>query len=421
MKAKIIGVTSIVVLGSAIGVGVYSGAKLEKMYTKPETVFNDKRVALKDVHFDMGILNGQASGVFEFIPDLCTPNMKIEFKFEDTIKRGITGYEINTKLSPISPNAKESFNDHLLNLEIVRKVNWLGNISSHIVVHGNQYVDNQKAVAWSDIIVDIESVKTPSGYGIKNYQINLDSVHIKDENLNLQLDQLKISGHSDKPNAIFANIDGKVQLKRLTTNHEDNSLTVNNMTLSSQQTVKNHKQNTHLVFQIGNVDMNSANEYRHLEHIQFNLAINDLDKSVLIPIEELSTKQSQQCVSTKQLAESIDSILINLAKTGFIVESKNNQIKSNSYGADFNAHMTLDAMSLPENLNKVDENILVNMLSGMKYEFNINIDRGLLKEWLPAEEYAHLDRRLEESKQQLSAGFGLKYDADKIEFYGSQN
>lgn len=422
MKAKIIGVVAIVAVGSAVGMSVYSDTKLKKKYTDIQTVINDNRLVAKDVQFEMGALNGKASGVIEFIPDLCSPDFKFELRFEDTIKRGILGYEVNSKLYPITGDTVAP-----INLDMVSKIDWSGNVDSHIVLKGKQFTTSKGMFSFSDVVADLKLVKAESGYGLKNYQINWDNFVVEADNNNIKLDKLKINGHSDKPNALFANTDAKVELGQLSIGDIDKNeyMIFKDIQFSSNQMVKSNKLNTDLSYQIGNMDINIKDVKKNLENIQFNLAINDLDQSVFPPLEEFLKLPSQQCISDGKLQEKVAEILqpavINLAKTGLTIESKDSQVKSGNYGINLNASAAIAPINLPEGTTQLDTGIFINMLTNLKYEFSLNVDKGFLKEVLSPEDYADLDLQLEYSKQQLPAGFHLKYDADKIEFYGSQN
>lgn len=99
-----------VLAGGAVGAAVYTDGKIKDMYNPNGKMAQmDKRLAMSNTEVNMGLTGGTGKWTASYTLDLCQPEYKVVLRGEDTIKRGLSGYTILSKVYYVPENGKEIF------------------------------------------------------------------------------------------------------------------------------------------------------------------------------------------------------------------------------------------------------------------------------------------------------------------------
>ena len=363
--------------GGAVGGSVYADKKLKQDFYFQNNPKADKRLKITLKEFDMGVMSGKASWTGEFIPDLCHTEDKFSLRGEDVITRGLSGYNMKSKLYLVVENGKEFL---LFNGDT--DISWAGGFNSKLTAPASSYQNNEEGikVTWDAVTSNISGGKADQRYYLSKFDFDLPSVSMQNKATEegkflVQMNNLKYStdtimGQAVKPQngtAIFSLGSFKVE-------SPDFNLKVNNVKSESEQTVKDGKFTFVSRNTIGDIEVNQAK----FDRIQQNFSLQDLNGEAIERANAFLAREGQECLSPEQSQAEIKEIAKLLLKSGIKVDSKGNQI----YLDDSMVKADADA-SLPPIAYENDQQLEQAVMEKLKYNAAVEVDKkfieGILK------------------------------------------
>ena len=341
--------------GGAVGGSVYADKKLKQDFYFQSNSKADKRLKITLKEFDMGVTSGKASWTGEFTPDLCNTEEKLSLRGEDVITRGLSGYNMKSKLYLVVENGKEFL---LFNGDT--DISWAGEFNSKLTAPASSYQDDEAGmkVTWDTVTSNISGGKADQRYYLSKF--DFDSPSVSMENIKaaeegkflVQMNNLKYStdtliGQVVKPQngtAIFSLGSFKVE-------SPDFNLKVT-----------------------GDIEVNQAK----FDRIQQNFSLQDLNGEAIERANAFFEREGQECVSPEQSQTEMKEIVKLLLKSGLKVDSKGNQI----YLDGSMAKADVDA-SLPPIAYENDQQLEQAVIEKLKYNAAVEVDKkfieGILK------------------------------------------
>jgi len=363
--------------GGAVGGSVYADKKLKQDFYFQSNSKADKRLKITLKEFDMGVMSGKASWTGEFIPDLCHTEDKFSLRGEDVITRGLSGYNMKSKLYLVGENGKEFL---LFNGDT--DISWAGGFNSKLTAPASSYQNNEEGikVTWDAVTSNISGGKADQRYYLSKFDFDLPSVSMQniaaeEGKFLVQMNNLKYStdtimGQAVKPQngtAIFSLGSFKVESSNF-------NLKANNIKSESEQTVKDGKVTFISRNTIGDIEVNQAK----FDRIQQNFSLQDLNGEAVERANAFLAREGQECLSPEQSQAEIKEIAKLLLKSGLKVDSKGNQIYLDGSMAKADA----DA-SLPPIAYENDQQLEQAVMEKLKYNAAVEVDKkfieGILK------------------------------------------
>ena len=363
--------------GGAVGGSVYADKKLKQDFYFQSNSKADKRLKITLKEFDMGVMSGKASWTGEFIPDLCHTEDKFSLRGEDVITRGLSGYNMKSKLYLVVENGKEFL---LFNGDT--DISWAGGFNSKLTAPASSYQDDEAGmkVTWDTVTSNISGGKADQRYYLSKFDFDLPSVSMQniaaeEGKFLVQMNNLKYStdtimGQAVKPQngtAIFSLGSFKVESSNF-------NLKANNIKSESEQTVKDGKVTFISRNTIGDIEVNQAK----FDRIQQNFSLQDLNGEAVERANAFLEREGQECLSPEQSQTEMKEIVKLLLKSGLKVDSKGNQI----YLDDSMAKANADA-SLPPIAYENDQQLEQAVMEKLKYNAAVEVDKkfieGILK------------------------------------------
>ena len=363
--------------GGAVGGSVYADKKLKQNFYFQSNSKADKRLKITLKEFDMGVMSGKASWTGEFIPDLCHTEDKFSLRGEDVIMRGLSGYNMKSKLYLVGENGKEFL---LFNGDT--DISWAGGFNSKLTAPASSYQNNEEGikVTWDAVTSNISGGKADQRYYLSKFDFDLPSVSMQniaaeEGKFLVQMNNLKYStdtimGQAVKPQngtAIFSLGSFKVESSNF-------NLKANNIKSESEQTVKDGKVTFISRNTIGDIEVNQAK----FDRIQQNFSLQDLNGEAIERANAFFEREGQECVSPEQSQTEMKEIVKLLLKSGLKVDSKGNQIYLDGSMAKADA----DA-SLPPIAYENDQQLEQAVIEKLKYNAAVEVDKkfieGILK------------------------------------------
>lgn len=363
--------------GGAVGGSVYADKKLKQNFYFQSNSKADKRLKITLKEFDMGVMSGKASWTAEFIPDLCHTEDKFSLRGEDVIMRGLSGYNMKSKLYLVGENGKEFL---LFNGDT--DISWAGGFNSKLTAPASSYQNNEEGikVTWDAVTSNISGGKADQRYYLSKFDFDLPSVSMQniaaeEGKFLVQMNNLKYStdtimGQAVKPQngtAIFSLGSFKVESSNF-------NLKANNIKSESEQTVKDGKVTFISRNTIGDIEVNQAK----FDRIQQNFSLQDLNGEAVERANAFLAREGQECLSPEQSQAEIKEIAKLLLKSGLKVDSKGNQIYLDGSMAKADA----DA-SLPPIAYENDQQLEQAVMEKLKYNAAVEVDKkfieGILK------------------------------------------
>ena len=363
--------------GGAVGGSVYADKKLKQDFYFQSNSKADKRLKITLKEFDMGVMSGKASWTGEFIPDLCHTEDKFSLRGEDVITRGLSGYNMKSKLYLVVENGKEFL---LFNGDT--DISWAGGFNSKLTAPASSYQNNEEGikVTWDAVTSNISGGKADQRYYLSKFDFDLPSVSMQniaaeEGKFLVQMNNLKYStdtimGQAVKPQngtAIFSLGSFKVESSNF-------NLKANNVKSESEQTVKDGKVTFISRNTIGDIEVNQAK----FDRIQQNFSLQDLNGEAIERANAFFEREGQECLSPEQSQTEMKEIVKLLLKSGLKVDSKGNQIylDGSMVKADADA-------SLPPIAYENDQQLEQAVMEKLKYNAAVEVDKkfieGILK------------------------------------------
>ena len=296
---------------------------------------------------------------------------------EDVITRGLSGYNMKSKLYLVVENGKEFL---LFNGDT--DISWAGGFNSKLTAPASSYQNNEEGikVTWDAVTSNISGGKADQRYYLSKFDFDLPSVSMQNKATEegkflVQMNNLKYStdtimGQAVKPQngtAIFSLGSFKVE-------SPDFNLKVNNVKSESEQTVKDGKFTFVSRNTIGDIEVNQAK----FDRIQQNFSLQDLNGEAVERANAFLAREGQECLSPEQSQAEIKEIAKLLLKSGIKVDSKGNQI----YLDDSMVKADADA-SLPPIAYENDQQLEQAVMEKLKYNAAVEVDKkfieGILK------------------------------------------
>jgi hypothetical protein len=359
--------------GGAVGGSVYADKKLKQDFYFQSNSKADKRLKITLKEFDMGVMSGKASWTGEFIPDLCHTEDKFSLRGEDVITRGLSGYNMKSKLYLVVENGKEFL---LFNGDT--DISWAGGFNSKLTAPASSYQNNEEGikVTWDAVTSNISGGKADQRYYLSKFDFDLPSVSMQniaaeEGKFLVQMNNLKYStdtimGQAVKPQngtAIFSLGSFKVESSNF-------NLKANNVKSESEQTVKDGKVTFVSRNTIGDIEVNQAK----FDRIQQNFSLQDLNGEAVERANAFFEREGQECVSPEQSQTEMKEIVKLLLKSGLKVDSKGNQIYLDGSMAKADA----DA-SLPPIAYENDQQLEQAVIEKLKYNAAVEVDKKFIK------------------------------------------
>ena len=359
--------------GGAVGGSVYADKKLKQDFYFQNNPKADKRLKITLKEFDMGVTSGKASWTGEFTPDLCHTEDKFSLRGEDVITRGLSGYNMKSKLYLVVENGKEFL---LFNGDT--DISWAGGFNSKLTAPASSYQNNEEGikVTWDAVTSNISGGKADQRYYLSKFDFDLPSVSMQNKATEegkflVQMNNLKYStdtimGQAVKPQngtAIFSLGSFKVE-------SPDFNLKANNVKSESEQTVKDGKVTFISRNTIGDIEVNQAK----FDRIQQNFSLQDLNGEAVERANAFLAREGQECLSPEQSQAEIKEIAKLLLKSGIKVDSKGNQI----YLDDSMVKADADA-SLPPIAYENDQQLEQAVIEKLKYNAAVEVDKKFIK------------------------------------------
>lgn len=363
--------------GGAVGGSVYADKKLKQDFYFQNNPQADKRLKITLKEFDMGVTSGKASWTGELTPDLCNTEEKLSLRGEDVITRGLSGYNMKSKLYLVVENGKEFL---LFNGDT--DISWAGGFNSKLTAPASSYQNNEEGikVTWDAVTSNISGGKADQRYYLSKFDFDLPSVSMQniaaeEGKFLVQMNNLKYStdtimGQAVKPQngtAIFSLGSFKVESSNF-------NLKANNVKSESEQTVKDGKVTFISRNTIGDIEVNQAK----FDRIQQNFSLQDLNGEAVERANAFLAREGQECLSPEQSQAEIKEIAKLLLKSGIKVDSKGNQI----YLDDSMVKADADA-SLPPIAYENDQQLEQAVMEKLKYNAAVEVDKkfieGILK------------------------------------------
>ena len=363
--------------GGAVGGSVYADKKLKQDFYFQNNPKADKRLKITLKEFDMGVMSGKASWTGEFIPDLCHTEDKFSLRGEDVITRGLSGYNMKSKLYLVVENGKEFL---LFNGDT--DISWAGGFNSKLTAPASSYQNNEEGikVTWDAVTSNISGGKADQRYYLSKFDfdspsVSMQNIAAEEGKFLVQMNNLKYStdtimGQAVKPQngtAIFSLGSFKVESSNF-------NLKANNVKSESEQTVKDGKVTFISRNTIGDIEVNQAK----FDRIQQNFSLQDLNGEAVERANAFLAREGQECLSPEQSQAEIKEIAKLLLKSGIKVDSKGNQI----YLDDSMVKADADA-SLPPIAYENDQQLEQAVMEKLKYNAAVEVDKkfieGILK------------------------------------------
>lgn len=414
MKIKVIGIVSVLVIGGVIGWNAYLDKQVKKFYTESQSLWEDKRISIDNAQFDMGLFDGKASGTLNITPDLCQANQTISLQFEDTIKRGFGKYYVDSKIH---------FNGELselnkLNLKINTEIDWRGNTRSRVVLPADRIQKDDVYLSWSDVTWHFDMVKTKKGYQFTQHDFEAPQWQYQYLGYIFTIEGLKYQADLLPNNRFVHDGTDKLTIKQISVQKDKNKITLNDIQIDGKQKVKNDQMDTDFNAKFASLKFLDKN----YQNIQFNLTLKELNPEAFDPIENLLEREKQQCVHFADMQKALETVGVNLLKSGFHLISENNQIDLNGHKATLDLSFKTPKGVIPESVKTAEDMeeiypmIVMNFINSIKYQFDFNVDKLFLKEsGFTEEDYQELVFQLEGlKKNQSPINFNVINDDKKI-------
>ncbi|MGF6148463.1 Bacterial protein of uncharacterised function (DUF945) [Kingella potus] len=387
-KTLIAGAAGIALAGM-VGGNIAADKKLESAYQNSFNV-QDKRFKANVSAFNMGAMSGSAKWTGELTADLCSPETKYSFRSEDTIKRGLGGYNVVSKIYVKNPDSGQE--TYLF--DINSRTTWGGSINSEIVVPANSISEKQSTFAWEQATAAFTLKKEQDGMHISDIKVRIPAITLKDPKFNLALKNISYHADTISFSGIAAGkTGGKVEsLTFAETKSKPFEISLNNLESEAEVAVKGGK----LLYTTSSKLDNVSFQGNKLEQIRYNLSVKDVDAQ---PFEKLSSvlkEAGQRCVPYSENANAMEEFAKALMQTGGTIESKDNQILFNGSKASAQWEAVIPPNVLQGNMTGEQIQELVKQA---KSQGEVRIDKQFVRE----------------SYKALAGVTGTPADAGKIE------
>lgn len=367
LAAAVVGVLA--VGGGAVAAGKYADNRLKALYENRNENGQalDPRLHTTLQSFDMGALSGSARWQGDFIPDLCAPENKITLRGEDSIRRGLGGYRITSKVYLVPGNGAED----IFLFDADTQTGWGGGAESKLTVPAGEYRHDSLHFTWDAATAEMHM--KDNGRIVERWRLDVPAVTVDSpaDGFRFALNTLKVK--ADIPMHAEALASGKDvwSLESLTVRGGGQDYTLEKLNAETEQKVDDQT----VAFD-SRLDIAHIKAAGHtLDNITFHAAAPNVNKEAIKALYALNERQRTQCVQMRELQEELEKIALQAAQTGLIVESKGNRIELNG------SHVTAEARAELPAGSHADINALQRALPDvLKYQARVEIDKEFVRQ-----------------------------------------
>lgn len=371
MNKKVMAVGALAVLcAGVVGGGFYADSQLKQAYYGIEAM--DKRVKMQVKDYNVGLMSGKASWQQELTPDLCNPNFKIHLRGEDTIRRGLFGYHVDSKLYLVLP--KDSGSTEIFLADVNSRVGLMGSIDSDWIVPAGEHQLGNGKIKWAKSQLFTQISREDGHFVLDSGKLDLPEFEVSDGMRGVKVSQVKYQSDAGLGAMRMRSGTDKLSIGQLAVNGQE--FVLNNMSVSATQKVG------------GKISLDSAIKLdsivvggNQLQDIQINYALKEatLNQDALNSLKTLTLAQSERCVQAHEMMAEVEKLALQLVQAGFTLESKGNQAKLNGASVNAQAQFTVpagDYASLDDFAKRVP--------SIVKYQARAEVDKAFIAEAVKA-------------------------------------
>ncbi|MDO4433699.1 MAG: DUF945 family protein [Alysiella sp.] len=354
----------------AYGAAMYGDKKIAAFYDG--SIIKDKRMQIEGKS-DMGLMGGTAKWTATLIPDLCSPDVHFKLRGEDTISRGLTGYQIESKIYVLPEKQAEEF----FLLDASSKWNWSGNGSVQYRIPAGQYALNslresgQGQLTWSDMTASV-NIKNggQDGFQAADWVFHIPEVALKESSgkdiFLLQNMDVKSEGAL---NQTIGTGKGEVSLGKLLLNADKMAFELQNLRQTSTQNSTDKVADVLSETTIGSLRYQN----QVFNDFKFNMNIKGISQAALQKWLAFDKRQGQECVKPSEVQKELEQSALLMLKDGFSIESKGNQVSLNGNQA------TLDmAATVPAGEYANSQEVMRKLPEKLQYSLNATVAKSLL-------------------------------------------
>lgn len=416
MSKLVVGIVgaAIVAGGATFGGMQYADKQLKQRLYLQDNPQASKQFQVKLDHYQMGLTEGSAKWTGELIPDLCEPNIKLSVRGEDTIKRGLSGVQIQSKVYFKPDNGAEIF---LFNGD--SQVSWSGDGNTKILIDAGSHEENGTTISWEAVNAELSYSKL-NGSSFDKMDFSLPRVKVNmqnsDNGKSFDFEWLNTKSHNETGLGSSEKLkNGKdfITIESIKLNMpEDNfQLSLNQLDSRAEQIITGDKFNLNSTARLGSFEVNG----QKLENIQYNLNFADLNLSAVNQFNQFIIRSSRECVPQHEIGQSLKKAAFDLLNSGFKIDSKGNVMEFNGHKATADADLSLPAGDYGNEQTAVQK-----LQEAVSYHVDVSVDKAFISDIMKAMAQAKgeelTDEKIEEAIQEGIAKSGATLEGDVIKF-----
>lgn len=375
MSKKIWGGLGFAAALAATGVGakIYADKNLAAYYGQEHT--GQLNYQLKYSNYEMGAVSGSADVQLDLQRDPCKTETKMHFTGQDTIKRTWQGYVIDSKLQ--LQNQQDQYAQYLKQpIEIRTVINWAGMVNSTLSLPKIDIPYESLFVQIEPIQIKIEGQVREQGAHFKKMHAELSQISIKDQNGNLQLNDMVFdTDQGISTNELTAGTmrwkTGNIQLNL--NSKEDISIALHDMELNTDTLLNGQTVDVNSKFKIGYLSAVESN----YENIEFNFDFKALNRHAVENYYRVIAQKDKSCAASKRFDQDIEQAMLQMLNAGFNFVAENNKIatKQGKLQANLNAKIMPNYVTSKETLIQMFPSLV-------DAQMDLSLDKAMLKGFL---------------------------------------
>ena len=317
----IIGGAGLGILAIFGGGNLYADQQLKKFYHSAQ----HSTLKVTTNEYNMGLFSGQAKKTVSLMLDPCQPDDLLSFDVIDHIKRGVTGYNIESRIALPAETEKQlkSFFNNKDPLSLDTQVSWFGKVKLHL--HSPEIKHQKDNIILESKGIDFKlNTNTKDPKSFYDLDLSIPLIIATDQDNQFELKNLKLKGdqfHLSKllPSSVSTFSTDKFRIKNHSISEQPFDLNLENMKGKSENIIKDNKLYLKNTFEIQSVQLNQQSEKGALK---FNFNALDIDAKAFEAFYAVVDRNSTTCAPNAD-KENIEA-LIKVLEKGVKIESKDN-------------------------------------------------------------------------------------------------
>lgn len=434
-KALIGGIAGLLILGGAAAGGSrYADKQLTANVYSPELMQRSFGLLGFQAQTDMGVFSGSAEWQGNLVFDPCRPEQKITIRGNDTIRRSLSGYQVDSKIYFVTDSAEA--NELLFegfHIDVRRSISWGGKVKTEFTIPGRNIQKNGTVLNWQSISGQSSLHKENDELVPDSLQFSVPSVEIKSNLADITLKDLRYRNkHSFLGHGSVQTGGSETTVASIAVNSPGSgSVVLSGLKAASRQTVNGQSVGWGSRFDIRNIDITvlapptlaeggtplPARIVKHtIGDVRLNTDIAGLDSKAVQSVSDLLAQQRRTCMPKEELKARLEKIFLAVLNGGFNIKAAGQRIKFDGHLLAADAELTLP----PAASTDVREIKSEALLGNMKYRADIRIDKGLITacnravaDWLGGG-YDKADAKSQQVIEQLLALPGARQEGNAI-------